>query len=172
MILYFEDIENSSLQMVKETLYKQRKDINKIRLRDLTLCGSGNGVYSFWNGKTCEYVGKASSRSIIERIPAHFDHRDYAWMASYRDLLRKIFNLSHEDAIRTGLERSLSIIIFSDSNNNRKYCEMLEKLLKFILKPYNALGRSPAKLLEDNTNSKTTIIDALNVISSRAVLHK
>lgn len=42
----------------------------------------GNGVYVFKIDNQVVYVGKTASRSFIERIPAHFDFRELAWMNS------------------------------------------------------------------------------------------
>lgn len=39
-----------------------------------------NGVYIFYKGETCAYIGKNSSRSIVERIGGHLAPRDWDYM--------------------------------------------------------------------------------------------
>jgi hypothetical protein len=39
-----------------------------------------HGIYVFKNQSDEIYVGRSTSRSFVERIAAHFDNRDNAWM--------------------------------------------------------------------------------------------
>jgi hypothetical protein len=52
-----------------------------------------NGVYFIYtNEHQLLYIGKASSRSFVERIPAHFDIRENAWF----NTLPKKFMAAHK----------------------------------------------------------------------------
>ena len=46
-----------------------------------------HGIYVFKNQSDEAYVGRCTSRSFVERIAAHFDNRDNAWMNT---ILKKI----------------------------------------------------------------------------------
>jgi hypothetical protein len=49
-----------------------------------------HGIYVFKNQSDGIYVGRSTSRSFVERIAAHFDNRDNAWMNT---ILKKVSNL-------------------------------------------------------------------------------
>lgn len=171
MIIFFEDITDWRLHEVGSQLNKIRRKVKSLHLEDLTFHGTGNGAYAFWNGNSCEYVGKTSSRSFIERIPAHFDHRINAWFASYpRAIINKIGDQlgiqTCEDAVRRGLKASLAFIVFQREDNNKRYCQNLEKVIKFTLEPHlNPLGKIPTSILKRNDANNAKLIDAIKFLS-------
>ena len=166
MRIFYEDIKDKTLSQVEAILTKHKTDINKLKLSDLTLYGPGNGVYAFWYENECEYVGKASSRSMVERIPSHFDTRERAWMNSYpKAVIRNCPKISNcEKAVKRCLDSSLFMIIFKEPTNNDEYCRHLEKVIKFILRPKlkgNKLGERPRRILEKNLPIDSTLHGAI-----------
>jgi hypothetical protein len=58
-----------------------RKRVGSVTLEELcSVSDYPHGLYLLFddNNSLC-YVGKATSRSFMERIPAHFDQREEAW---------------------------------------------------------------------------------------------
>ncbi len=60
--------------------------LNRITLRDLSVHNEGlpsNGLYIFYRSEgvlpVVMYVGKCTSRSFLERIPAHLESREECW---------------------------------------------------------------------------------------------
>lgn len=61
------------------------KRLNDVHLKDFILeepkdCNLHHGIYIFKKASEIRYVGKASSRPFIERVPAHLDTRGNSWM--------------------------------------------------------------------------------------------
>jgi len=69
------------------------------------------GVYLFYSPGEglLQYVGKATSRSFIDRIPAHFDPRESAWMNSFPKHIAKDQNCSYEVALSRALDHELLV---------------------------------------------------------------
>tara|TARA_A100001035_G_scaffold277082_1_gene273206 strand:- start:1798 stop:2409 length:612 start_codon:yes stop_codon:yes gene_type:complete len=62
------------------------KPLNRITLRDLAIHNQGlpsNGLYVFYRASgvlpVVMYVGKCTSRSFLERVPAHLESREECW---------------------------------------------------------------------------------------------
>jgi len=60
--------------------------LNRITLRDLSVHNDGlpsNGLYIFYQAEgvlpVVMYVGKCTSRSFLERVPAHLESREECW---------------------------------------------------------------------------------------------
>ena len=70
-----------------------------------------HGIYVFKSQKGEVYVGKCTSRSFVERIAAHFDNRDNAWMNTILKKISKVICVKHikKSFIISGL--SLVLII-------------------------------------------------------------
>lgn len=72
-------------------------DVRSKVLADVTigdLCAMSehpNGLYFFFDGepRKLQYVGKCTSRSFVERVPAHFDQREDAWFNTLPTKLTK-----------------------------------------------------------------------------------
>jgi hypothetical protein len=81
----------SLLDGVKNTLGKK---VNQILLSDFILeepngYELNHGIYVFKEGTEIIYIGKASSRPFIERVPAHLDIRRNGWMNNMLKYLSK-----------------------------------------------------------------------------------
>lgn len=87
--LFFEEIcELPFDQFCKKLGAIKGIPIASLTLRNLyqlnaKLTGHGHGVYLFYRKNTVRYIGKNSSRTYLERIPAHFDVRIKSWFNSY-----------------------------------------------------------------------------------------
>ena len=57
-----------------------------------------HGIYIFKNNLKEIYVGKCTSRSFVERISAHFDNRDGAWMNTILKKISKSNNITIQEA--------------------------------------------------------------------------
>jgi hypothetical protein len=68
-----------------------KKSAGTVQLAELCyMAGYPNGLYLFFdNEEELWYIGKATSRSFIERVPSHFDQRHDAW---FNTLPRKIMS--------------------------------------------------------------------------------
>lgn len=59
--------------------------------------GFGHGVYLFFRDSQVRYVGKNSSRTFLERIPAHFDIRADSWFNTLVRAESEVRRRSHND---------------------------------------------------------------------------
>jgi len=77
----FDDFKNKSLTEFKKLLCCcPKKAVGSVQISELcSMAEYPNGLYLFFDeSETLWYVGKATSRSFIERIPSHFDQRYHA----------------------------------------------------------------------------------------------
>lgn len=85
------------------------KKVNQILLSDFILeepngYELNHGIYVFKEDSEIKYIGKASSRPFIERIPAHLDIRRNGWM---NNMLKY---LSEDSDPKNYLKESLHVI--------------------------------------------------------------
>ena len=131
-----------------------KKVVGQIELRELaSLRDYPNGIYLFYKsgGQRDElvYVGKATSRSFIERIPAHFDSREDAWMNSLpKHAMRSEKLGTYQDALALAL--SLKVLLLGVQGKSEG--GRMEGVLRSFLAPrYNATRSryTGAELLSD-----------------------
>lgn len=103
-LIEYEDLMASSINNLLETIRKvPGKKIDELRVKDLTYHNSkeiwpGEGVYLFRDKDEVIYVGKATSMSFTERIPKHFDFRQFAWFNRLLELIcKRILELEWND---------------------------------------------------------------------------
>jgi excinuclease UvrABC nuclease subunit len=112
----------------------------KKRVGDVTvseLCSMAefpNGLYLLFDeNDELWYVGKATSRSFIERVPSHFDQREEAW---FNTLPKKIMTFSkivlYRDAHSLGLSLRLVLIGVQSKDTALK----LERMLRAYMSPH------------------------------------
>lgn len=92
-----------------------------------------NGLYLLYDDSDeLWYVGKATSRSFVERIPAHFDQRPDAWFNALPKRIhdRKITS-SYADAHSLGLSLRLALV----GVRNKTAAMKLERVLRGALQP-------------------------------------
>lgn len=135
---YFIAVENHSEKNVPEfeTFVKNsnKKRVGSIQIEELcAMADYPNGLYLFFNEENeLMYVGKATSRSFIERIPAHFDQREDAW---FNSLPKKIKSLYKIDSYQTALEIALSLNFVMIGIKEKSAATKLESALRFHLQP-------------------------------------
>jgi hypothetical protein len=127
---------NSLLEAVVNTCGKKMKEVllgdfilNKPDGYDLN-----HGVYIFKDSSSnIMYVGKASSRPFIERIPAHLDTRARGWF----NYMLKIISIenSPNDYLKESLDvlenYELLLVLFSKEENNLK--EKISQTERFLI---------------------------------------
>jgi len=133
-----------------------KRQLVDLRVFDLAIISnqpfiSAGGIYIFFDSNNnCLYVGKATSRSFIERIPAHFDPRSGAWFATFPNRVLS-YNLATDyfSALKFCLDCSLLLIQFPSNEDCNKYAFNLESYLRSLLRPKLNLPKRP-KTLQDN----------------------
>jgi hypothetical protein len=111
--LAYEDYAESTLASFRKVIESApAKVISDITIGELcSMPAHPNGLYFIFGGnpRELQYVGKCTSRSFIERIPAHLDQRDWAW---FNTLPKKImsngqdYSSAHKEAL------SFEIVLF------------------------------------------------------------
>jgi hypothetical protein len=81
--LAYEDFAEFTPASFKEVIESTpTKALSEITIGELcSMSDYPNGLYFIFGGnpRQLQYVGKCTARSFIERIPAHFDQREWAW---------------------------------------------------------------------------------------------
>ncbi len=138
----FDSIKNVKLSALEKKLDGFIVDIPAKDIPIGYLCRSGtkfHGVYLFYNEKKIlQYVGKSTSRSFAERIPAHFDLRPKAWFNTLPKKMcpKEPSNVIYEEARQKALSFRL-IMVGMDCNTDegKMHARILEKVLRHYLEP-------------------------------------
>jgi len=98
-----------------------------------TLGDHPTGVYLFYARRTnsIQYVGKATSRSFVDRIPAHFDPRQDAWMNSLPKHVMKHRRCEYAEALQLALGLELTLVGATDQLPGGR----IETVLRAHLRP-------------------------------------
>jgi hypothetical protein len=147
-------------QLKNRSQYK--RSLKVLRVVDLVEQG-GNGIYAIFQNQKCLYVGKASSRSFVERIPAHLDTREIAWMNGLlkkriqQKKNRKVKHFSKDELYSTFHEiadKATIVLVNYPTNSeyNKQRIRALEKLLirgleASLQKHFPILSKSEERLL-------------------------
>lgn len=123
------------------------KNLNELKLMDLAYHNSqpilpGHGIYIFREGIKVVYVGKATAKSFIERIPAHIDPRIACWFNRLLELVCiKTLNLdwSEENSLQASQHAfsKLNLVLINFKNPNKVEIERFERLLRASAQPLN-----------------------------------
>jgi hypothetical protein len=146
LVIYHNDNE----KLMKEVMLSTGKKLNQLLLKDFVLkepidCNLSHGVYVFKEKTEIRYVGKASSRPFIERVPAHLDTRGYGWMNTMLKYLSK------EDKREKGyLEESiyaidnfeLLLVLFKTEDCIK---ENITKVESYLIENTNCLNKKKRK---------------------------
>lgn len=127
------------------------------RLADVTiadLCVMSefpNGIYFYFDSKCGElqYCGKCTSRSFIERIPAHFDPRENAWFNTVPAKMAKT-GMPYQEALDRALELRVVMLGIKDDVAAKK----LEKVIRHTFQPVLNTPANPDPVSEDLTISQ------------------
>ncbi len=140
---YKDKIEEKSLGKVISMMKNVSAPLSTLKIQDLIFNANhflfpGNGVYIFYDKAGVPlYVGKCSSRSFVERIPAHFDLREEAWFNSF---LKEYKNARH--STDTNYKKSAkqifkdcSMSLLNIPNPKSKIINKMESLLRATAHP-------------------------------------
>ncbi len=137
----FELCKSQSLAQFCETLRNcSKKPVGSVQLSELcSMTEHPNGLYLFFdNNEELWYVGKATSRSFIERVPAHFDQRHDAWFNTLPKKIRDAGLVAdYQKAHALGLSLRLVLIGIKSTETAVK----LEKVLRSFLLPKLNAGK-------------------------------
>ena len=131
--LAVDELANHPLHEIGATLVKhQRKVVGHVEIAELaSLKKFPNGVYLFYQPQgELMYVGKSSSRSFIERVPAHFDPRQEAWMNSLCKHLMKFNSCAYEEALADALTLEILLVGTPGEQASR-----VESVFRAVLSP-------------------------------------
>ena len=121
-----------------------KKRVGSVTLEELCAIDEyPNGLYLFFNDENeLWYVGKATSRSFIERIPAHFDQREIAWFNTLPKKVMKFCNIqTYREALNKSLSLKLMIVGIQDKNSPMKLETVLRSYLAKLLQKVKMFHR-------------------------------
>jgi hypothetical protein len=101
-----------------------------------------HGVYFIFDHNNLIYVGMASSRSFIERIPSHFDRRQKGW---FNTLARKVFEkqpdtICNESNVYSpcfdlAVKKAVGYRLFILCIEHHEDIPMIERMFRTLLEP-------------------------------------
>ncbi|MBI5293393.1 MAG: hypothetical protein HY872_16070 [Chloroflexi bacterium] len=116
------------------------KVISDVTIGDLCSMEYPNGLYFFFDGnpRKLQYVGKCTSRSFVERVPAHFDQREGAW---FNTLPTKLAQKGHTygEALAKALQFHVLLLGIRDAGVAKK----LERVFRHSYKPILNTPKNP-----------------------------
>jgi hypothetical protein len=121
-----------------------------------------NGLYFLFDDKDhVWYVGKATSRSFIERLPSHFDPRETSWFGTIpKKIMRHCSLPTYRDAHALGLTLRLALL----GVTSKQTATRLESTLRDFLQPElnrtsrrRAIGNERLSMGEGLLNSSKAI---------------
>ncbi len=149
MKLYWSKIQRQPLSSLIPQLSGVAKIVQNVTIKDLVADTprSSTGLYFFFEDSELMYVGRSSSRALIDRIPSHFDIREGSWFGTL------LIKLAHErepykqlaECVNPALSMRLTLLV-ADSTH------MPEDDVKDLIKDAETTLRS---LLLPKLNSPT-----------------
>lgn len=137
--------------------------IEELKVFDLVMVNgkpivTGNGIYVVHSGDSIEYIGKATSRSFVERFPSHFDVRDDAW---FNTLIKKVKAKRNEKDVYKHLGGMYVVLINVDNKKMLSGVAGLEDAMRIAMAP--ALNPVSKKIMERQGDiTKNKIKEYLN----------
>jgi len=131
----FNQCKNQSLAEFSLVLQNcPKKTVGSVQLSELcSMSDYPNGLYLFFDeSNELWYVGKATSRSFIERVPAHFDQREDAW---FNTLPKKFMAINETSGYRAAHARSLSLRLVLIGIKSKETAVKFEQVLRSFLQP-------------------------------------
>jgi hypothetical protein len=144
------------LEVFEKLNKASKKPLQELRVFDLSIFQGGplvsaGGVYLFFDSNNiCLYVGKATSRSFIERIPAHFDPRSYAWFATLPNrVVKQDLTSDYSSALDFCVNQcNLLLINFNTNEECSEQASLTETYLQILFQPkLNLLKLKHSKIL-------------------------
>lgn len=124
LFLSFDDYTNCSLDDFKNIVSASAtKKVSSLTIGDLSSLPYPNGIYFFYDDslRELQYVGKCTSRSFIERLPAHFDQRELAWFNNLPKKVAQQSNINYSEALIISLDFKIVLLGFTDSKLAAKF---------------------------------------------------
>jgi hypothetical protein len=146
----FEDVRLLTAEQFAEKLASiPKKAVGSVSIAEL--CAPveyPNGLYFYFDeDHVLQYIGKSSSRSFVERIPAHFDQRFDGW---FNTLPKKLMEHQGFTEYLAAHARALEMQLVFLGMKSRESINRLETMLRSCLQPaLNAgkVGRFPKNTL-------------------------
>ncbi|AFK04121.1 hypothetical protein Emtol_2988 [Emticicia oligotrophica DSM 17448] len=151
-LLNFEEIEGLTvLELIEKLNLIDGLPLKTLTLKDLIFFNGkalrgGRGVYLFKDeANSFFYVGMASKRSFIERIPAHFDTKPEAWMNTlvkyHTDKNHNINNRTYDNLENSAMLTldTYSLIMINFLYYNPVKIANFGRLLRAVLGTYNQI---------------------------------
>jgi hypothetical protein len=114
MRLLWSAVQDIAIEELRTMVLRDAKLVGSVTLSDLVAPSpeASTGLYFFVNGNDFEYIGKASSRALIERVPAHLDLRETGWFGT---LLRRLaerggVEITRPDVVPDALRLRLTVL--------------------------------------------------------------
>lgn len=133
--LALEDVSKQTLNEFKITLCNvDAKRVGDVTINDLcSVAEYPNGVYFYFDSllSRLQYVGKCTSRSFIERVPAHFDQRPSAWLNTLPTKLVHSKNKGYPEALAEALNFRIVLLGIRDTAP----AKALENVFRHLYEP-------------------------------------
>lgn len=138
--IWFDDICMLPAREVLERVRKSEKaPLGELRVYDLLRQGDRHllwGVYIFYSGEQCLYVGKNSAQKFVERIPAHLSLSEDSWM---NHLVKRIRHHEQLDCLATAADAAREYALLLIPVGQKEPIGPLEKFFRLFVGPkYNS----------------------------------
>jgi len=132
----FADHRDKSLHDFAQVIERMpKKPVGTVTVAELcSMADYPNGLYLFYDDDDkLWYVGKSTSRSFIERVPAHFDQRSDAWFNTLPKRIMAITEIAdYADAHALGLSLRLVLV----GIKSKRTALDLETVLRGFMRPH------------------------------------
>jgi hypothetical protein len=133
-------------KLLNEVNITPGKKVKEVLLSDFILTEPksyelNHGVYIFKEDEQIKYIGKASSRPFIERVPAHLDVRVNGWMNTLLKYLCTQKNPTdyYKEAKEVLENHQLILIVFRKDYSGLK--EKISTVERFLIDNTNCLNK-------------------------------
>lgn len=120
MRLLWTEVRSATLAEVAAKLRGAAKPFRSVTMADLVApkASASTGLYFFLAGQRWEYVGRAASRALIERVPSHLDLRPDAWFGTLLKRLseRRPAPAAPSECVEEALSLRLALLIADEPN--------------------------------------------------------
>jgi len=138
--------------------------------------GFGHGVYLFVRDSHVRYVGKNSSRTFLERIPAHFDFRVAGWFNTLVRAESEVRPKSHKDKNKAFAEISneilstykLKFIMFPSRTKKKSDTKLIHGLESLLRSYFESPLLNQTKRRFKKTNTEARIMECINMVGKRS----
>jgi len=117
MRVLWSHVSDATLAAVLDRLGSVAKPFGSVTMADLVAASANEslGVYFFFEAARLAYVGKASSRAFIERVPSHLDVRPEGWFGTLLKQLGKAPQLPPIQCVDRALSMRLALLVAEPS---------------------------------------------------------